>query len=327
MKNLPLLLLLFLSLQSCQSIDEAEGFPRMIDLSETKATKFAPVLESPIDTINNYIYGASLAYAWDTITKIINAPITELTSAELETVNASSSYQNALDNKDIEREVLVSGTDIFSRASFKKTLDFIKPFKGDKTRTMTFDKENLVQSFGCDGIHTSLQLTYFYDYHDLAVQLMTKDEAHEIYLVKMPMKNITTMKSMVDRFLYKRLDSNKVKSIYTQVVEKNDNLNVPKIAFNIEHNYDNIVGSKIKTASESYEVTKCYQKNAFLMNENGAKVESVADITVSRHARAVKNFYFNSSYLIMLCKKGSKYPYFAVLVNNAELLEKVEQVQ
>lgn len=328
MKNIASLILLVLVvgfiLQSCQSQDEVEDFPKMANLSTMKATKFAPVLESPIDSINNYIYGASLAHAWDTITKLLNEPIIELTSPELQTINTSKSYQNSLDSQDIEREVMVTDTRIVSKVSFKKTLDFIEPFEGGETQTIKFNKRQLVQSFGCDGRHPSLEVAYFYDYTDCAVKLLTKDKAHEVYLVKMPMKNVPTMKAMVDSFLYKNIDTVKVKSPYRQFIEKDDNLNAPKIAFNLEYQYPSIEGSQIKTNNNSYTVTKCYQKNAFLMNETGAKVESAAEIIVTRHARAVKNFYFNSSYLIMLYKKGSKYPYFAVLVNNAELLEKAK---
>ena len=325
-----LLLVIFLYFYSYQShtaiAPTTKDFPKCVKLTNLQQTKFAPVLESPIDRVNNYIYGATLAYAWDTITKILPAPITQLTSTTLQTIHDSKSYQGVLDPSDIQVDVMVNPTQIVSEASFQKTLDFVHPFKTPEDFDyLYFKKEEKIASFGCKNNHVSFQPNYFYSNNDFAVQLLSKDTTQEIHLIQMPLEGIPNIKTMVDLFLEKSLDSNKAKSLYPDSLE--ESLRVPLIAFNIEHNYSTIEGSRVTTSQEGYAITTCYQQNAFMMNERGAKVKSAATIVMSRGVprNITRDFHFNNSYLIMLRKKGKVYPYFAVLVNNTELLEEYKE--
>ena len=51
-----------------------------------------------------------------------------------------------------------------------------------------------------------------------------------------------------------------------------DKVEIPIIEFNLEKTYNEFIGSEFYTKEAEYVVTKAYQRNAFVLNENGAEV-------------------------------------------------------
>jgi hypothetical protein len=58
----------------------------------------------------------------------------------------------------------------------------------------------------------------------------------------------------------------------------------------------------------------------FKLNEKGAMVKSTSNMIA---AAIPKQLIFNRPFLIYLKKKNGKWPYFAMWVDNAELMEKL----
>jgi hypothetical protein len=122
-----------------------------------------------------------------------------------------------------------------------------------------------------------------------------------------------------------RVDKNAKGSLY-----KGDTLQIPKFAFDIEHRYKELLCKDLTNAGwEDYFIAEALQKIQFKLNEEGAKLKSSAVLTVvlgdcprgDFEHRPIK-LIFDRPFLIYLKEKGAKYPYFALWVDNPELLVK-----
>lgn len=77
-------------------------------------------------------------------------------------------------------------------------------------------------------------------------------------------------------------------------------------------------------------VEMAYQRTAFLLNENGAEVESEVamdaeggeDLETEEEKPLPKAMIFDKPFLVFLKRNDSQYPYFAMLVANSEVLKK-----
>jgi serine protease inhibitor len=110
---------------------------------------------------------------------------------------------------------------------------------------------------------------------------------------------------------------------------QSDELLIPKFSFNIETNYNSLEGSEFKMGDKPYLIEEAYQRTAFLLDEEGAKAESVAEETVVTEEAIEpvekphpKKLHFNKPFLVILKRKDSPNPYFAMWVENTELMQK-----
>jgi hypothetical protein len=109
-----------------------------------------------------------------------------------------------------------------------------------------------------------------------------------------------------------------------------DHVKIPIINFNLEHHFKNIENSLFSTLNTAYWVKTFYQKNAFILNENGAKVESEAVVECVEAAAEIigeekpqpKHLLFNDDFVIFLKRKDAENPYFGLYITNDELMVK-----
>jgi hypothetical protein len=167
-----------------------------------------------------------------------------------------------------------------------------------------------VKTFGINGYrkqkHSGLEKQVkIYDYKnsgDFIIILNSRSLRDEIVLAK-----ITPEETLLDTItaIEKRLKNSKPESL-----KHADNLYIPEINLDVEHQYKELEGRSI---------SKAYQWTKFTLNKKGAEVKSEARI-IYKDGGHERSFIFNRPFLICLKEKGKKYPYFALWVNNTEFM-------
>ena len=112
------------------------------------------------------------------------------------------------------------------------------------------------------------------------------------------------------------------KKAYMDEVET---VQIPRLNFDIEHYFTQLGGKKFTNKGfEKYGIGYAVQTVRFKLDEKGAIVKSEAKIATpcERGPEELKRLIFDKPFLICLKEKKGKYPYFAVWVDNPELLVK-----
>ena len=119
------------------------------------------------------------------------------------------------------------------------------------------------------------------------------------------------------------LKKSKTESWKVEYME-DDVLIIPQIKFNIDKEYHNLAGFQFKDSKgNSHFIASLMQRNAFVLDENGAKVESDARaVADSVGFVQPKKMYFNEGFYVFLKKKNIENPYFALKIVNSELINK-----
>ena len=329
---------LLILISSCKSVQEKDSvfpkvknitalekdsiFPKVKNVTALEKTDFVPTLESSFNTESNIIYGATIPFAWNEIKNIIGTPLNNFTSKELEELNGTKSFLNVLKENEYETSVEVNGSVITAKAYFRKSLPFEEPLTKFK-KSLKFGESN-VESFGlrgscrCTGSCSSVRINYFNNENDFSISLFPENKEHEIILIM----NQKVKNNLSDFTEYlKVIRQQKNQNVY---FNHSDKIEIPIIEFNLEKNFDQFIGSTFSSAMSSFEVRKAYQRNAFILNENGAEVESKALIEVAESASISKPkmMIFNKPFVIFLKRKDADNPYFGVYIGNDELLKK-----
>jgi hypothetical protein len=187
-----------------------------------------------------------------------------------------------------------------------------------------------VKAFGREGyspdgvLHDLANQVTIVDYKDdddFMISLKSKSEADEIILAKTSPR----------RTLLKTIEYVEGK------INKSDNLplpnsailKIPKIDFNIFHRVKELIGrSFLNKGWQDWWIEDAYQWIRFLLNEKGVELKSEAVILALRgvgHGPPPMRLVFDRPFLIYLKQKDAKYPYFAMWVDNAELMVKSGQ--
>lgn len=312
-------------------------FPSVKKLAEYQKTTFLPTLEHALPAGKNSIYAVSMLYAWDKIRDTLREPLTiEPKYEDLFLLNASKSYQNTLrkDEYTIKTEIKEEATTVF--AYFQKNLaltDTLQVFKD----SLTFDNVK-VKSFGVNrskyDLYEMFWLPYYQDDNNFILKIRPKDSAHEIILCKFgeskasfaaylqKIKEWTTLGDTLqkDYQKYWRFEVNRMM----------DKVIMPKLLFNIETQYDKIIGNEFLVGKKLHHIVEAYQRTAFIFNEQGAKVETEAvpkeepkkEEAKSAEKPRPKNLVFDKPFLLLMKRTDNENPYFAMWINNAELMEK-----
>jgi len=314
------ILTLLILISSCQSKLENENiFPEVKNVTELNSTDFVPTLESTFEIKNNIVYGATIPFAWNEIRNEIGTTLTDFSSKQLEEINDTKSYVNVLKNNEYETSVEVDGKEIRAKAYFRKSLPFEEPLtKFDKP--LTFGNSN-VESFGFWSSCSFAKINYFNNENDFSVTLFPKNDEHEIILI-LNKEIRSDFKSNFERY-------NKQKSIAKServYFNDDDKVEIPIIEFNLAKSFDKIVSSSFKANETEYTILEALQRNAFILNENGAEVESefemAADAIEEIEKVKPKMMIFNRPFIVLLKRKDAKNPYFGVYIANDELLKK-----
>ena len=307
-------------------------FPPLKNVDSLKSTIFIPTMESEFSTNKNAIYASTIGFAWNRIVDTIG--VKSIKNKNLTLINNSKSYKNVLKDWENTTELSLNkdpntGYNVIkSRAYFKKLLPFSRPLQRYNTGLKFKDKP--IPSFGFKG-HGPIRILYYNNDNDFAIALYPKDKDHEIILFKTEFYKFTSLENELKRLNEKFDTFNKKKTRenwHLKMFDKKDRVKIPIIKFHLENDFEEIIGSKF-TDKESviWEILQFYQKNAFILNENGAIVESKSEIASADAAVPLKkiepkNLFFDKSFIVMLKRTNNNFPYFATFIANDELLEK-----
>ncbi len=312
---------------------KGRDFPEVKLLSDYKKTNFLSTIEDSLSLSKNNIYASSFLYAWAEIRKEVGSLKVEEKYTELTLVNNAVSYQNSLKGNELETKVAIEGTKITASAYFKKSLPFeIKLVRFPQP--MVFQNEK-VESFGVYGASEEKfisEILYYKNDSDFVIRLNPKDKDHEILLYNPSESSLFTFKELLSSLNSKIVRGKK--EMYSDslgwkyCISGPDFLQIPVLGFNIETQYDSIVGSIFTSLENEYVVVKAEQRTAFILDELGAEVESeatiVADLTsaLPEPVEHPKRMVFNKPFLIVLKRRDAVNPYFMAWINNSELMTK-----
>ncbi|QEE50098.1 hypothetical protein FUA48_11060 [Flavobacterium alkalisoli] len=299
-------------------------------LSDLKGTEF---FASPDNTLTgkNAIYCASLPYAWTRIGETIGGEITVSDSfPQLQRLNKHSFFvKNVFTNTDYNTRTDIDKLTgaIEVSASFSKQLPFEYPmdnYNGDFVFNGT-----KVEAFCIRGGEYEFRadiLEYNSD-SDFIVRLNPKDPKHEI-LIWMPSKRPQTLEAAIQHVVYTLNKPSTVEEIEKEVLKTKFNeldlLVIPKIDFDIDYDYPELINNTFTTQSgkKPHTVAQVYQHTKFRLDEKGAEVQSEAAIAVdSIVAAKPKRMFVNKPFLLLL-RSDTMNPYLAVWVENTELFVK-----
>lgn len=200
-----------------------------------------------------------------------------------------------------------------------KNFEFLKPF--DRLYGTNFnDSEEIVRYFGINNasseeLNNNIEVLFYNNNSDFAIKLKTKENE--------------------DVILYCNDSNNSFNNLYNEVVHKsqlyngnnefleNDELKVPYINLDTIINYRELCGRGIKGTLGLY-LTNAVQNVKFSLNEIGGNLVSEATIKdeclgISENSRF---FYYNKPFVVFLKESDKDNPYFALKVNNTDLLVK-----
>ncbi len=177
-----------------------------------------------------------------------------------------------------------------------------------------------VESFGFLGKCGFARINYFNNESDFSISLFPANQDHEIILIMN--QSIQADSSSFTEY-FNILFHQKNQNTY---FNDDDKVQIPLIEFNLENNFEQFIGSNFRSLNTEFEISGAYQRNAFILNEKGAEVESKVEIAYVEEILEItekpKMMIFNKPFLVFLKRKNAEQPYFGVFIANDELLLK-----
>ncbi len=305
---------------------------------EYKKTVVTPVLDVPIPSGRNLLYSCTFQLVWNEfnpdgnsnsesdLVKALNKQLVKknILSDESYLISIVKNRGDLweLNNRLKKRfgkntpgevkENLTSGimfySYMFKSLQFKKDFNDILGgiyFSGDDSP----DKK-IIKTFGIQGyrktkhagLEKQVRICDYKNSRDFIIVLNSTSKTDEIVLA-----NISPGITLSDTI---NTAEKRVKNSNPEFLKHADNLYIPEVSLDSEHYYREL---------ETGNVSKAYQRTKFSLNKRGAEVKSEAKI-VYKDGGHERSFIFNKPFLIYLKEKGAEYPYFALWVNNTEVM-------
>ena len=206
-------------------------------------------------------------------------------------------------------------------AMLKKEFNFLEKFPTLNENTFGDSKEK-VKYFGIEPdteqvASKNIEILFYNSKEDFAIKLKTK-EGEEVYLYRTTGEN----KSFEEN--YKEMQVKQSKYNGEKTWNKNDILNIPFIKVKDEINYDELCGRYIKNTD--WYIAQALQTIDFELNNYGGSVKSEVLIEAFKSALLEKGreFIFNDDFILFLKEEDKTKPYFALKVDNTDILVNVE---
>lgn len=294
-----------------------------------------PTYQSTLDenTINN-IWVGTLDLAWKDLTEKVGKRI-EL-DEDLEIVkelNESTFSKEMLDSKDYEINVERTVTNGYKiDATLNKELNFLEVFDNfshDYTNWRFGDGEEYIKYFGINNassekMNKNVEILFYNTNtenelsNDFAVKLKTK-EGDEIILYRTDDKKsfneyYNDIKTKADNYTKPREFS------------EEDELRIPYVRVNGMIVYDELFDREIKDSKGLY-IYDVIQNVNFSLNEKGCNLSSKATMVTEYMGIGMETryCYFTDTFIIFMKEADSDNPYFALKVDNSDVLEKIEE--
>ena len=202
-------------------------------------------------------------------------------------------------------------------AMLKKEFNYLEKFPTLKDNIFG-DSEEKVKYFGIEpdtsqNASKNIEILFYNSEEDFAIKLKTK-EGEEVYLYRTTGEN----KSFEEN--YKEMLEKQAKYTGDKNWNKNDVLNIPFIKINNEINYDELCGRWIK--GTNWYIRQAIQTIDFELNNYGGSVKSEALIEALIEAvfETGRKFIYNDDFILYLKEEYKEKPYFALKVDNTDVL-------
>lgn len=296
-----------------------------------------PSFQSTLDenTVNNLWVG-TLDLAWKELGEKINKSKIELEVGNLPIVddlNSSVFTKDMLDKNDYEIKVERTLTDGYKiDATLNKELNFLEVFD-NFSNDYDFKFGNGEESIKCFGINNAssekmnknIEILFYnrnsdslFSSDDFAIKLKTK-EGDEIILYR------TDDNKSFDEY-YKDIKEKSNSYTGNREFSKDDELRVPYVRVNGMVYYNELYDKEIKDSGGLF-IYDVIQNVNFSLNEKGCNLSSKATMVTEYMGigEDTKFCFFQDTFIIFMKEKDSDNPYFALKVDNDDILEKKEE--
>lgn len=343
------------------SISAEDVKPERISSAQLTQTKFTSYLQESILEGANLLYCSTIQLVWNAMCddivggplrlegrplaeKMLNERLTDkndisencyLAMAGLNKDGIIDKVKQAMKVKFNESlsipMALQTPWDVLAYAFLLKDLKFDEEFEELKD-PIRFKFKTPLKAFGIEKFkgfkekHKKLlDQIVIYDYRDrddFVLGLKSTSPKDEIIFAKITPKK--TLLETIDA-VFSRINGN-----LPSTIEENETLQIPKLDFDIIHEYTEIANKfLLNKGFKDYYVKGVIQAIRFRLDEKGVYLRSDSAMLVQRSARNApdlipRQFIFNKPFLFCMKEKGAKYPYFAMWIDNAELLIKYE---
>ena len=305
------------------------------NLNKNQNVTMQPSYKSTIDekTINNLWVG-TLDLAWKDLGEKIGKKQIEIDASLkiVDELNESKFSKEMLDSKDYNINVERTSTNGYKiDATLNKELNFLEVFDNfsNDYKWKFGEGEEPVKFFGInnaspESMDKNIEVL-FYNYdkkpylssNDFAVKLKTK-EGDEIILYR------TDENKNFEQY-YKDIKEKEKQYTGSREFSEDDELRVPYVRVNGLISYNDLYGKEIKD-SQGLIIYDVIQNVNFSLNEKGCNLSSKATMVTEYMGigEDTKFCYFQDKFVIFMKEANSDNPYFALKVDNDDILEKIE---
>ena len=295
-----------------------------------------PSYQSTLDenTINNLWVG-TLDLAWKDLEEKIGLNKIEL-EGEMPQIandlNESTFSKEMLNPNDYKINVERTVTNGYKiDATLNKELNFLESFDNFSDYKWTFgNSEEYIKYFGINNaspekMNKNVEILFYNKLNndsllsnDMAIKLKTK-EGDEIILYR------TDDKKSFDEYYEDIRAKTKNYKGRTEFSEE-DELRIPYVNVNGMINYNQLYEKKIKNSKGLY-IYDVIQNVNFNLNEKGCNLSSKATMVTEYMSIGsdTKLCYFQDTFIVFMKEANSDKPYFALKVDNNDILEKIEE--
>jgi len=324
-----------------------------IDTKNNSSTIVAPVLDTKIILDKNIIYCATAQMAWNSLYNDVIKETIEIENQPwyVEKLNnlvnlppqisqdafvALSGFGKDDIIEKIKKELIkkfnevpsiikfpqVNPTDIIAFSYLKKILNFKEKYGTFYTDMIFNNKITKVKAFGYNNLSDrdqsaslkkQVKLLHYTRNSDFIMELITTS-ANDVCILS-TLKPEDTLINTYNKII--ALTSSGVELVNRDI----ETLVVPKINFDIEHAFEDIVGKNFKNINfKEYKISKAVQRILFKLNENGARIESY--FIHSMEKGTPYKLKIKGPFTMFFKDKSATYPYFMIYCGNDELLER-----
>ena len=295
-----------------------------------------PSYQSTLDenTINNLWVG-TLDLAWKELEDKIGLNKIEL-EGEMPQIandlNESTFSKEMLNSNDYKINVERTVTNGYKiDATLNKELNFLESFDNFSDYKWTFgNSKEYIKYFGINNaspekMNKNVEILFYNKLNndsllsnDMAIKLKTK-EGDEIILYR------TDDKKSFDEY-YEDIKAKTKNYKGRTEFSEDDELRIPYVKVNGMINYNELYDKKIKNSKGLY-IYDVIQNVNFYLNERGCNLSSKATMVTEYMGigQDTKYCYFQDTFIIFMKEKNSDKPYFALKVDNNDILEKIEE--
>lgn len=288
-----------------------------------------PTYQSTIDehTINNLWVG-TLDLAWKELEEQLGLNTIQIVGNDMPQIvsdlNTSIFTKDMLNKNDYEISIEEEYNRKKINATLNKELSFLEPFDNfnDLYREKTFgDGEEYIKYFGInngteESVNQNVEVLFYNDESsDFAIKLKTR-EGDEIILYR------TDENKSFDKYYEDIKRKSKMYDGSRELVY-GEELYIPYVRVNGFISYSDLYNKEIEGTNGKY-IADVIQNVDFYLNEEGCNLSSKASLITEYNSIINRIFDFTDTFIIFMKEKDAEMPYFALKIDNDDILEKIE---